>query len=114
MISSAGRITLAKTVLSSIPTFFMQLEQHPTWVPKEINKLVRRCVWGEMGNQRRINHLSSKILCRHKEFGVALCKTVWMYKALTAKLAWKILTQEDALWVQVVRYKYCKGEAGSL
>lgn len=69
VLSRAGRITLAKSVLNSITIFSMQLEKFPTYVHKEIDKLVQRCVCGEMGDQRRIHYISWNILCKPKELG---------------------------------------------
>lgn len=43
-LSRAVRITMAKSVLNSIPIFHMQLEKMPTCVHKELNKAVRKCV----------------------------------------------------------------------
>lgn len=39
-LSRAGRITLAKSVLNSVPVFFMQLERLPVKIHKEIDNLV--------------------------------------------------------------------------
>lgn len=51
-LSKAFRITLAKMVLSRIPTFYTHLECRPSCVYKQTDRLVRRCVWGELGQQR--------------------------------------------------------------
>ncbi|GMI95536.1 hypothetical protein like AT3G24255 [Hibiscus trionum] len=45
-LSLAGRITLAKSVLSSIPIYFMQTTRLPSGICSEINKLVCGFVWG--------------------------------------------------------------------
>lgn len=46
-LSRAGRLTLAQTVIGSIPIFNMQLERLPNWVHKYLDKAARKCVWGD-------------------------------------------------------------------
>lgn len=41
-----GRITLAKIAHNTVPVFYMQLERLPVKIRKEVDKLVRKCVWG--------------------------------------------------------------------
>lgn len=50
-LSRAGRLTLAQSVLGSIPIFHMRLEQLPDWVHRELDKATRRCVGDEQGGQ---------------------------------------------------------------
>lgn len=53
------------------------------------------------------------ILCRLKDRGgVGLKRAEAMNKALVAKLAWRLLTEEEALWSRLVRSKYGLSLAG--
>lgn len=114
VLSRARRVTLVKSVLNSIPMFYMQLEKFPANVHKEIDKMVRRCVWGEMGDRRRLHPISWDSFCKPKELGsVGLRKSAWMNQDLVAKLSWIVLNQDDVLWVRVVKGKYYIGEDGS-
>ena len=45
-LSLAGRVTLAKVVLSAIPIYCMQVVMLPANLIDEIEKLIRRFVWG--------------------------------------------------------------------
>lgn len=47
-LSRAGRLTLAQSVLTSLPIFQMQLEKLPTWVHKALDRAVRCCLWEDM------------------------------------------------------------------
>lgn len=51
-LSRTCRITLAQSVLAAIPIFYMQLERLPTWVHREIDNAVRKCVWGSFNGGR--------------------------------------------------------------
>lgn len=57
-LSRAGRLTLAQSVLWSLPIFNMQLERLSVWVHKDLDRTMRRCVWG-LSNGRRGVHLLS-------------------------------------------------------
>lgn len=46
-VSKAGRLTLAQTVLGSLPIFNMQVERLPFWVHEDLDKASRKCVWGD-------------------------------------------------------------------
>lgn len=43
-LSRARRLTLAQSVLNGMDVFSMQTQRLPTWVHKELDKSVRRCV----------------------------------------------------------------------
>lgn len=45
-LSIAGRVTLAKSVLSSIPMYAMQTVVFPMGVCNEMDKYMRRFIWG--------------------------------------------------------------------
>lgn len=44
-LSRAGGLTLAQSILGSLPIFHMQLERLPAWVHRELDKAMRKCVW---------------------------------------------------------------------
>jgi len=48
-------------------------------------------------------------VCRPKEFGgLGLRKTLAVNKAFQCKLAWKIVTKHDSMWVRIMRSKYLR------
>lgn len=102
-LSRAGRLTLAKSVLDSLPVFEMQMEHLPDWVHKELDKAVRRCVWGLDGDRRGVHLLDWMTLCRSKRSGGAgLRPAREINQAMLAKLAWRILSCRGELWREVV------------
>lgn len=106
-LSRAGRITLAKSVMNSIPIFYMQLEKLPSELNKEIDRAIRRCVWGEFRSERKTHLLNWDILCRPKAMGgVGLRKASLLNRALLTKLAWRVLNQKETIWCKVLREKY--------
>lgn len=54
-LSLAGRITLCKAVLATIPLYPMQAAAIPKQTCKEIEKLCRRFIWGQKEGKDKIH-----------------------------------------------------------
>src|SRR3954467_9520345 len=65
-LSRAGRLTLARSVLSSLPIFQMQIEKLPGWVHKALDKAVRSCIWGGYGGKRGVHLINWEKLTKTK------------------------------------------------
>lgn len=61
-LSLVGRITLAKLVISSLPVFQMQMVILLSSVTKEMDKQVRRCIWGRKEGHNKA-HLVNWEIC---------------------------------------------------
>lgn len=70
-LSRAGRLTLAQSVLGSIPIFYMQMERLSAWVHKELDRAMRRCVWGKRDGSRGVHMLGWEGLTKPKRLGGA-------------------------------------------
>lgn len=93
----------------------MQVQQLPASVHKELDRYVRRCVWGDSDSVKRIHLVSWEVLCKPKEEGdFGLRKAESMNKAMMAKLCWRLLTQGEDMWAMIVRRKYGLNDTGPL
>ena len=54
-LSKGGRITLIKSTLSSLPTYFMSLFPIPGLVALRIDKIQRDFLWGGMGEGKKFH-----------------------------------------------------------
>ena len=54
-LSKGGRITLIKSTLSSLPTYFMSLFPIPASVALRIDKIQRNFLWGGMGEGKKFH-----------------------------------------------------------
>lgn len=70
---------------------------------------------GEWSNEKKIHLVNWDILTKPKRMeGVRLRKASLMNHALLSKLAWRVLSDKDAIGCKIVREKYLrfnKGEA---
>ncbi|XP_031099806.1 uncharacterized protein LOC116004005 [Ipomoea triloba] len=119
-LSLAGRITLAKSVLNSIPTYAMQTAVLPAGVCAEIEKCTRRFIWeGNMseGTQNKLSLVNWDTVTKPKVAGgLGIFKVHEMNMAFMAKLGWRLQKERDTLWVRTLTTKYsesgCHSRAG--
>ena len=106
-INKGGRSVLIKSVLSSIPTYFMSVFGIPVGVAKEIEKLQRSFFWGDGSEKRKIHAVSWDNLCKSKRNGgLGIGKIQDKNKSLLAKWVWRFGKDDNALWRRVVCSKY--------
>ncbi|XP_061339245.1 uncharacterized protein LOC133285942 [Gastrolobium bilobum] len=105
--SLAGRITLAKSVISAIPSFHMQNSMLPVHVCQEIERLQRNFIWGDSDVKKRAHYVSWEQLCLPKNCGgLGFLDLRRQNAAFMQKLAWKVMNDQNSLWVQVMLGKY--------
>ncbi|CAN1786707.1 Putative ribonuclease H protein At1g65750 [Linum perenne] len=89
-LSLVGRVTLAQSVLSAIPSFIMQTSVLPSHIYSEIDK---------------------KAICIPKsKGGLGLRSARQLNQAYMMKLGFLFLAKPEELWVQVLQTKYFKDE----
>lgn len=91
----------------------MQSALLPALVTKELDRAVRKCVWGGSEERRMIHLVKWDALCKSKEEGgIDLCRAEEMSKAILAKLGWRLQIDPDALWSRTLVAKYGRGREG--
>lgn len=105
-LSLAGRVTLTKAVLSSIPVHSMSTIHLPVSTLDKLDSLSRSFVWGSG------QHLVSwDKICRPKTAGgLGIRVSRDMNKALIAKVGWCLLHDKESLWARILRSKYVIGD----
>lgn len=110
MLSMAGRITLAKSVIQVIPSYVMQTVFLPMHVCDEIDRICRRFVWGDEDNHRKVHTVPWNEVCMPKNSGGLRLKSMRdMNRAFMMKAGWRLCVRRKALWAKVVRSKYNSG-----
>ncbi|KAK4264615.1 hypothetical protein QN277_025768 [Acacia crassicarpa] len=114
-LSMAGRITLAQSVLSTIPFYPMLVARLPTSVCLEVEHLQRNFIWGHDGDSRRFHSIGWDQITRPKEYGgLGLRRLCSVNKACNAKLAWKLVSGAKGLWAEILFHRYMVRDGESL
>jgi hypothetical protein len=89
-LSKGGRLTLLKSTLSSLPTYFLSLFTIPISVVRRIEKLQRDFLWGGMGDEVKHHLVGWDKVCAPKEVGgLGVRSLVLTNKALLGKWLWR-------------------------
>ena len=102
-LSKGGRLTLLKSTLSSLPTYFLSLFTVSTHVANKIEKLQRDFLWGDSKT-----HLLGwdKMCMPIANDGLGIRKLTTFNKALLRKWLWHFGIEENRLWRRVVALKF--------
>jgi hypothetical protein len=106
--SKAGREVLIKSVLQSIPTYFMSIFTIPSSLCDEIEKMMNSFWWGHSGARNKgIHWMSLDKLSLHKNDGGMGFKNLTAFNlALLGKQGWCIMSNPDILISQLYKAKY--------
>ncbi|WJX23885.1 hypothetical protein P8452_13067 [Trifolium repens] len=106
-LSFAGRLTLSKSVLSSIPYYHMQYAKLPKTLCDELEKIQRGFLWGDTDQVRKPHLVSWNVCCLpKKEGGLGIKSPHQMNEAFLMKMLWNLITRPDDLWCKVLYSKY--------
>jgi hypothetical protein len=106
-LSKGGRVTLIKSTLSNLPTYFLSLFPIPANVATCIEKLNRDFLWGGLGEVFKYHLVSwSKVCSPISEGGLGIWNLRIFNKALLGKWLWRYTHQREAWWKVIVDAKY--------
>lgn len=95
-LSMAGRVTLAKSVISAIPFYAMQSTRIPTCVCNETEKLQRNFIWGHDENSRKVHTIGWDTICKSKDQGgLGIRRLHNMNDAFLMKIGWKLRSEPN-------------------
>ena len=102
-----GRVCLIKSVLSSIPLFFMSLFKLPSGVAGKLVSIQRNFLWRWGADGRKIAWASWNLVSKPREFGgLGIIDPKLFNMALLGKWIWRLGSVEDGLWKEVLISKY--------
>ncbi|XP_025635616.1 uncharacterized protein [Arachis hypogaea] len=110
-LSFAGRTTLVKSVLSSIPLYTMQTALLLVSTCNVIDRKCRSFLWGDT-DQSKKNHLMNwdKVCQPKKAGGLGIRHASKMNHTFMMKAGWGLVEKRDSLWATVLRSKYKAGK----
>ncbi|XP_071939035.1 uncharacterized protein [Coffea arabica] len=108
-LSSGGRLTLIKHVLSAIPIHLLSAAVMPKAVFRIIERACSNFLWGSSSEGFRYHWMGwSKLCLPPEEGGVGFRRLRDVYTAFSYKLWWQFRTG-SSLWTTFMCAKYCRG-----
>ncbi|KAL6194501.1 hypothetical protein ACLB2K_035585 [Fragaria x ananassa] len=105
-LSRAGKLTLIKSNVAGMPNHVMACFKCSKKLTDEIDKQERNFLWGTDMKQAPV---AWKDICKLKALGgLGIRPSAFFNNAALAKLAWKIITDKNNWWVQVITQKYLR------
>ncbi|XP_019200239.1 PREDICTED: uncharacterized protein LOC109193862 [Ipomoea nil] len=107
VLTFAGRVTLAKSVLNAIPTYTMQTAILPKGVCTKLETITRRFIWGGDSETRRTSLVNWETVKKRKgDGGLGIRSLQDVNMAFVAKLCWRMRVEHDSMWTRVLSTKY--------
>ncbi|XP_028099608.1 uncharacterized protein LOC114299137 [Camellia sinensis] len=99
LLSFAGRLTLVKAVLSSIPVYYLSLFKLPEGIAKELDKIQASFLWGGPDLKRKIHLVKwSEITKSIKQGSLGVRRIRDVNVCLLPKWWWRFASEPVSLW----------------
>ncbi|KAK3218685.1 hypothetical protein Dsin_012655 [Dipteronia sinensis] len=106
-LSKSGRLVLIKSVLGSIPTYFLSVFKVLVGIAQKIEKVQRSFLWGDGLVKRKLHAVDWVTVCKNKRNGgLGIGRIVDKKNGLLTKWVWRFGNESDALWKRVICAKY--------
>ena len=103
VLSIGGRMTLIKSVLESLPTYYFSLYKAPVKIISELEAMIKKFLWGGNIDVRKLHWVSwDKVTCPKRYGGLGLKELKISNSALLLKWAWRYRVETDALSRRIV------------
>ena len=107
-LSSIGKLTMLKAVLSAIPSFPMTCFQLPVGLCDMIHSALTRFWWDSNMGKKKMCWVAWDKLTQPKGSGGLGFRDIQIFnQALLGKVAWRILTAPSSLLARTLMGKYC-------
>jgi hypothetical protein len=106
-LSKGGKVTLIKSMLSNIPTYFLSLFPILAGVAQRLEKLQRDFLWCGMEEKPKYHLVKWSQICSPIQNGGLAIRDLGIFnQVLLGKWLWRYGLERDALWRSVVDVKY--------
>ncbi|KAJ0818578.1 putative RNA-directed DNA polymerase [Helianthus annuus] len=102
-LSFAGRMTLIKSVLGSLPSYFLSIYAAPKCVLKKLEKIRREFLWGKSDKGHKLRWVRWNWLLNSKKAGGLGVGSIQHFNfAMLVKWWWRFKKNPNQLWAKVV------------
>eukprot|EP00253_Pinus_taeda_P020773 PITA_20773 len=112
-LSSGGKLTLIRSVLSTLPTFQASLLLAPRQIADQISCLIRNFMWnGGKGNSNRFHLVNWELVKRPiNEGGLQIRDPLQANLALGCKILWQLISEPTHPISQILNLKYLRNRS---
>ncbi|GAU20544.1 hypothetical protein TSUD_131020 [Trifolium subterraneum] len=106
-LSFGGRLILLKSVLPSIPVYFLSFFKAPSGIISTLESIFCHFFWGGCEVNRKIAWIKWDTICLNRvNGGLGVRRLKEFNISLLGKWVWRCLVENDSLWSLVLRAKY--------
>ena len=106
-LSKGGRLTLIKSTLSNLPTYFLSLFLNPVSVANKLEKLQRDFQRGGLNEEPKLHLVKWAQTCSPMQDGGLGIQNLRSFNlALLGKWLWRYAMEREAYWRLVVEVKH--------
>ncbi|XP_022014806.1 uncharacterized protein LOC110914313 [Helianthus annuus] len=103
LLSLGGRVTLIRSVLESLPSYYFSIYKAPVKVISDLEKIIKKFLWGGSGEANKIHWVAWDRVASPKNVGgLGICKLSLINRSLLSKWGWRYKTENKSLWVRTV------------
>ena len=106
-LSFGERATLIKSVLNSLPLYYLSIFKAPRSVIKMLEQLKRNFLLGRGVEKRKMAKVKWSKVCKPKLFGcLGISNIINKNTAMLAKWWWRFGVEKEALWRKLIMEKF--------
>ncbi|GJU36662.1 RNA-directed DNA polymerase, eukaryota, reverse transcriptase zinc-binding domain protein [Tanacetum coccineum] len=103
-LSIGGRLTLLKSVLGSMPIYYMSIFKVPKSVLKRLESIRGRFFNGHASNCKKTSWVRwQNVLASKEKGGLGVSSLYALNRGLMFKWVWRFFTQNNSLWTKVIK-----------
>uniref|UniRef100_A0A251TIJ6 Putative reverse transcriptase domain-containing protein n=1 Tax=Helianthus annuus TaxID=4232 RepID=A0A251TIJ6_HELAN len=103
VLSIGGRLMLIKSVLASLPIYYLSLFRAPSSVLESIEKIMRKFLWTGSKDGKGVHWVSWENVTKPKQYGgLGVSKLSEVNTALLVKWAWRFKANQGGLWRKII------------
>jgi len=107
LLSSAGKLTLLKYCLASIPIYILSVIKFPKWAIENINSHMANFLWNDQEGKHKYHLSNFQGLTQRKEFGGwGIPNLSCLNMSLLSAWINRYQLSDNKLWKQIIDHKY--------